>query len=346
MMNNPPKMRLGEIAEIVRGRVVGNENREISGAAPFEAACDSDISFAAEAKFINRLADSNAGALVVPESCESTAKDLILVENPKAAFARVMGLFHLPAEPIWSISDRASVGQAFSRGRQVAIGPFVCIGNHVTLGDRVHIHPNVTIGDGVVIGSDVEIESHVAILDRCTVGDRVIIHAGTVIGSDGFGFAPDGETYVKIPQTGNVVIENDVEIGANNTIDRATFGSTWIKQGVKTDNLVHIGHNVKVGENTVVVAQVGIAGSVTVGKHVILAGQVGISQQVSIGDGAIVGPQAGIAKSIADNEVVSGSPGIPHRLWLKVQRIVQKLPELRKAVSTLEKRVKKLEEDI
>ena len=344
MIHQPRKIRLGEIAEIIQGRVVGNKNREISGAAPFEAACESDISFAAEAKFLNRLVDSNAGALIVPRSCGSTARDLILVENPKAAFARVMGLFYPPAEPVWSISDNVHLGEAFTRGEAVAIGPFVCIGNHVTLGDRVHIHPNVTIGDDVVIGNDVVIESHVAILERCIIGDRVIIHAGTVIGSDGFGFAADGEVYVKIPQTGNVVIENDVEIGANNTIDRATFGSTWIRQGAKTDNLVHIAHNVEVGEHTVIVAQVGIAGSVTVGKHVILAGQVGVSQQLTIGDGVIVGPQAGVAKSVADNEVISGTPGIPHRLWLKVQRIVQKLPELRKTVSSLEKRMKKLEE--
>jgi UDP-3-O-[3-hydroxymyristoyl] glucosamine N-acyltransferase len=346
MIKKPLKIRLGEIAEIVRGRIVGNENRQISGVAPFEAACESDISFAADAKFIKQMDNSRAGALIVPLGCNSAVKDLILVENPKAMFAKVMGLFYPPPEPEMSLSDKASWGEAFSHGEGVVIAPFVCIGNHVTVGDRVCIQSNVAIGDGVVIGNDVVIEANVTILERCTIGNRVIIHAGTVIGSDGFGFAVDGGRYLKIPQTGDVVIEDDVEIGANNTIDRATFGSTMIKRGVKTDNLVHIAHNVKVGEDTVIVAQVGISGSVTIGKQVILAGQSAVTQHLTIGDHAIVGPQSGIAKSIAENEVITGTPGMPHRQYLKVQRIVRKLPELNKAVLNLEKRLKKLEEQI
>ena len=346
MKKKPLKIRLGEIAEIVQGQIVGNENREISGVAPFETACESDISFASDAKFIKQMDNSNAGALIVPLSCKPAAKDLILVENPKAVFAKVMGLFYPPPESEMSLSDKASWGEAFTHGKDVAIAPFVCIANHVTVGDRVCIHPSVAIGDGVVIGNDVVIESNVTILARCTIGNRVIIHAGTVIGSDGFGFAVDKGRYVKIPQTGNVVIEDDVEIGANNTIDRATFGSTMIKCGVKTDNLVHIAHNVTVGENTVIVAQVGIAGSVNIGKQVILAGQSAIAQQLTIGDHAIVGPQSGIAKSIAENEVITGTPGMPHRQYLKVQRIVRKLPELNKAVLNLEKRLKKIEAQI
>jgi UDP-3-O-[3-hydroxymyristoyl] glucosamine N-acyltransferase len=346
MSKKPFKIRLGAIAEFVHGQIVGNENREISGAAPFETACESDISFAAGAKFVKQMNASKAGALIVPLNCKPTDRDLILVENPKAVFARVVGLFYPPHEPEMSFSDKASFGEAFTHGKNVTIAPLVSIGNHVTVGDRVFIHPNSAIGDSVVIGNDVVIESNVAVLERCTIGNRVIIHAGTVIGSDGFGFAADGDQYVKIPQTGNVVIEDDVEIGANNTIDRATFGSTWIKSGVKTDNLVHIAHNVTVGENTVIVAQAGIAGSVTIGKQVIIAGQAGISQHLSIGDHAIVGPQSGIAKSIADNEVITGTPGMPHRRYLKVQQIVQGLPELKKAVSNLEKRLRRIEEQL
>jgi UDP-3-O-[3-hydroxymyristoyl] glucosamine N-acyltransferase len=346
MIKKPIEIRLSDIAEIVEGKIVGDENRKISGVAPFESAGESDISYAADAKYTKQIADSNAGALIVPPGCRSTAKDLILVENPKAAFARVMGLFFPPSEPEMSFSDQARLGEAFTHGENVTIAPFAYIGDHVIVGDRVHIHPNVTIGDGAVIGDDVVIEPNVTILERCTIGSRVIIHAGTVIGSDGFGFAREEEHYVRIPQTGSVVIEDDVEIGANNTIDRATFGTTLIKQGVKTDNLVHIAHNVKVGENTVIVAQAGIAGSATIGKQVILAGQVGIAQHLTIGDGAIVGPQSGIAKSIGDNEVITGTPGMPHRQYLKVQRIVQMLPEIRKALSDLEKRLKKIEEEI
>jgi UDP-3-O-[3-hydroxymyristoyl] glucosamine N-acyltransferase len=337
------KRSLDEIAAVVQGTVAGNDKRTITGVAPFEAAGENEISFAADAKFIQNMDASGAGALIVPADCRSSSKDLILVANPKAAFAKVMALFHQPPAPELRISDRAELDETFTHGENVSIAPFVCIGRQVTVGDRVTLYPNVSIGDDVVIGDDVIVYSNVAVLKDCRIGNRVIIHSGTVIGSDGFGFVPDEGGYVKIPQTGNVVIEDDVELGANNTIDRATFGSTRIKRGVKTDNLVHIAHNVQVGENTVIVAQAGIAGSVTIGRRAIIAGQAGISQHVSIGNHAIVGPQSGIAKSIPDNEVVTGSPGMPHRRFLKVQRIVQKLPELWKTVLQLEKRLEKIE---
>jgi UDP-3-O-[3-hydroxymyristoyl] glucosamine N-acyltransferase len=339
------KRSLREIAEWVHGRVLGNDMRMITGVAPFEAAGENEITFAADARFVQNMDASAAGALVVPSGCSSSHKDLILVENPKAAFARVMALFHPAHAPAAQISDGAVLGEDFSHGKDVSIAPFVCIGRRVTVGNRVRIYPNVYIGDEVVIGDDVVIHSNVSVLERCVIGSRVIMHAGTVIGSDGFGFAPEGGRYVKIPQIGNVIIEDDVELGANNTIDRATFGSTRIRRGVKTDNLVHIAHNVQVGEDTVIVAQAGISGSVTIGRQAIIAGQAGISQHVSIGDHAIVGPQSGIAKSIQDNEVVSGTPGMPHRRFLKVQRIVQKLPELWKTVLQLEKRLKKIESE-
>jgi UDP-3-O-[3-hydroxymyristoyl] glucosamine N-acyltransferase len=337
------RLTLGEIAEIVHGQVAGDKNREIIGVAPYEAAGEHEITFAAETKFLKQLDTSKAGALIVPLNCTSAAKDLILAENPKAVFAKVMALFYPPAEPDMCISDRANLGEAFSCGRDVSIAPFVSIGRRVTVGDRVIIHPNVFIGDDVSIGDEVVIEPNAAVLARCVIGSRVIIHAGSVIGSDGFGFVSDGGRYIKIPQTGNVVIEDDVEIGANNTIDRATFGSTWIQRGVKTDNLVHIAHNVTVGEDTVIVAQVGISGSVSIGSHAIIAGQAGIAQHLTIGDHAIVGPQAGIAKSIENNEVISGTPGMPHKQYLRVQRIVRKLPELSKTLSDLDKRLEKIE---
>jgi UDP-3-O-[3-hydroxymyristoyl] glucosamine N-acyltransferase len=195
------------------------------------------------------------------------------------------------------------------------------------------------MGDGVVIYPNVTIQA------RCVVGNRVIIHAGTVIGSDGFGFVPDGKCYHKIPHTGIVQIDDDVEIGANNTIDRGTFGKTHIGRGVKTDNLVHIAHNVRVGENTVLVAQVGIAGSVTIGKNATLAGQVGVAGHLTIGDGAIIGPQTGVGKPVPNGQIVSsGIPEMPHRMWLRVQRMIPKLPELGKRLAGLEKKFKRLEE--
>jgi UDP-3-O-[3-hydroxymyristoyl] glucosamine N-acyltransferase len=226
----------------------------------------------------------------------------------------------------------------------VTIGPTVVIGDQVTVGDRVWLHPGVVIGNNVTIGNDVTIHPNATILERCTMGDRVIIHAGTVIGSDGFGYAPDGKCYHKIPHTGIVQIDDDVEIGANNTIDRASFGKTHIGRGVKTDNLVHVAHNVIVGENTVLVAQVGISGSVTIGENVILAGQAGVAGHLTIGNGAIVGPQTGVGKSVPDGQIVSsGIPEMPHKLWLRVQRLIPKLPEFSKRLSGLEKNFKILE---
>ncbi|NJL59362.1 MAG: UDP-3-O-(3-hydroxymyristoyl)glucosamine N-acyltransferase, partial [Desulfobacteraceae bacterium] len=217
------------------------------------------------------------------------------------------------------------------------------IGSDVRIGDRVTIYPGVVIGDHVTIGNDITIYPNVSIYDHCIIGSRVIIHAGTVIGSDGFGFAPDGETYCKIPHRGMVQIDDDVEIGANNAIDRATFGKTWIQKGVKTDNLVHVAHNVVVGENTLLVAQVGISGSTSIGNHAILAGQAGVSGHLQIGNNVIIGPQAGIAKSVADGEIVSGSPEIPHKQWLRVQTIIPKLPEMKKQLNELQRRIEEIE---
>jgi UDP-3-O-[3-hydroxymyristoyl] glucosamine N-acyltransferase len=183
----------------------------------------------------------------------------------------------------------------------------------------------------------------VAVLERCRLGHRVTIQAGSVIGSDGFGFAPDGDIYHKIPHTGIVQIDDDVEIGAGNTIDRGTFGMTHIKKGVKTDNLVHIAHNVTVGENTILVAQVGISGSTTIGRHAVLAGQVGVAGHIHIGDHVMVGGQSGIAGDVPAGQIISGSPTMPHKTWLRVQRIIPRLPELRKKISALEKRLRNLE---
>jgi UDP-3-O-[3-hydroxymyristoyl] glucosamine N-acyltransferase len=339
------KISIAKIAEMVNGRVSGDADREIQGVAPFEEATETDISFAADAKHLKHITGTKAGALIVPLSYEKSFRNLIFVENPKAAFAKVMMLFHPPPEPHAYTSDTARIGEDFSCGRDVLISAFVSIGDQVVIGDRVSIHPGSVIGNRVIIGHDTVIEPNVTVMAHCRIGSRVIIHAGTVIGSDGFGFAMEDNTHQKIPQIGNVVIGDDVELGANNTIDRATFGSTIIGNGVKTDNLVHIAHNVQVGENTLLIAQVGIAGSTKIGNNVILAGQVAIGPHVTIGDNVIVGPQSGIAKSIPDNEIQTGTPGMPHKLFLRVQRMIQKLPELNKKVLQLEKRLKKVEAD-
>jgi UDP-3-O-[3-hydroxymyristoyl] glucosamine N-acyltransferase len=265
---------------------------------------------------------------------------LIRVNNPQLAFTKVVDLFH-PTDPIVpGINELSFIGSDVRMGDRVFVGPFASIGNRAAIGARCAIHGSIFIGEDVVIGEDVIIYPNVTIMNRSRIGNRVVIHPGTVIGSDGYGFTPDGGHYHKIPQIGIVQIDDDVEIGACNTIDRATIGRTWIQRGVKTDNLIHIAHNVVIGEDSLIVSQVGIAGSTTIGHHSILAGQAGISGHLAIGNHVTVGPKTGIAKSIPDGQVVSsGSPSMPHRTWLRVQRVIPALPEMKKKIAGLEKKL-------
>jgi UDP-3-O-[3-hydroxymyristoyl] glucosamine N-acyltransferase len=341
------KVPLSKIARLVQGCVIGDSNRMIEAAAPFEQAGANEITVAGGAKFLKRMPDCNAAAILVSRDVKNKDHNLVQVDNPMVAFAKVVQYFHPAPQPGGVVHPASIIGKDFKCGQGVTIDCMVSIGDQVTVGDRVWLQPGVVIGKQVTIGDDVTIYPNVTILERCTIGDRVIIHSGSVIGSDGFGFAPDGKCYHKIPHTGIVQIDDDVEIGANNTIDRATFGKTVIGRGVKTDNLVHVAHNVVVGENTVLVAQVGISGSVKIGKNAVLAGQAGIAGHLTIGDGAIVGPKTGVGKSVPEGQIVSsGIPEMPHRLWLRVQRFIPKLPELSKRLSGLEKRLKILEQKL
>ncbi|MBW1995022.1 MAG: UDP-3-O-(3-hydroxymyristoyl)glucosamine N-acyltransferase, partial [Deltaproteobacteria bacterium] len=262
------KLPLSRIAELVKAEVHGDGSKQIHGVASFDDATSQDIALAANRKYLKRIHNTEAGAVVVPRDFTCKGKNLILADNPQVAFAKVVEAFYPKVRPEPGIDETARLGDNFVCGSMPSIGPFVVIQDNVTMGDRVTLHPHVFIGEGVFIGNDVEIFPNVTIMNRCRIGSRVTIHPGTVIGSDGFGYAPDGKMYHKIPQVGIVQIDDDVEIGACNTIDRATFGKTWIKKGVKTDNLIQIAHNVTVGENSILVAQVGISGSVTIGKHV------------------------------------------------------------------------------
>ena len=341
------KLSLDKITGLVRGQLAGDPAKMIRGAAPFEQADGHEITVAAHAKFLKNIDNCKAGALIVPRNTKVEGRNLIQVDLPMVAFAKVLQFFYPPAQPPEGIHPRAEIGRDFKHGQHVSIGPLVAIGHHVTIGERVRLHPGVVVGDKVTIGNDVIIYANVTLQERTLIGDRVIIHSGTVIGSDGFGFAPDGNAYHKLPHMGIVQIDDDVEIGANNTIDRGSFGKTHISQGVKTDNLVHVAHNVTVGENTVLVAQVGISGSVTIGKNAILAGQAGIAGHLTIGDNATVGPQTGVGKSVADGQIVSaGIPEMPHRLWLRVVRTIPKLPDIAKRLLGLEKRMKNIEDKL
>lgn len=337
------KRTVQEIADVVGGTVIGDGARLVSAPASFEEAGEDQIVFAGDASYLKRLFETGAGTVLVPEDPGGTEKCLIVVANPRVAFIQVMELFAPSKAVVHKVSPHACIGENVTFGGPVEIGPCVVIGDGVALGARCRLYPGVVVGDGARLGDDVTLQPNVTIGHGCIIGNRVIVNAGSVIGSDGYGFAPEGTTYRKIPHTGIVQIDDDVEIGALNAIDRATGGRTWIRRGVKTDNLVHVAHNVEVGEDTLLVAQVGIAGSSKVGSHVILAGKAGVSGHLTIGDNTIVGPAAGVVKSVGEGEVVSGTPAMPHKLWLRIMSLMPKLPEMRRVLTQLEKRVDRLE---
>ncbi|MCB5247171.1 MAG: UDP-3-O-(3-hydroxymyristoyl)glucosamine N-acyltransferase, partial [Candidatus Cloacimonetes bacterium] len=241
------------------------------------------------------------------------------------------------------VMPEAVIGTNVTLGEGISIYPGAVVGNNVTIGDRVVIHPGAVIYDGATIGDDSVIHANAVVRERCRLGKRCKLQPGAVIGSDGFGYAPDGPSYYPIPQIGIVVLEDDVEIGANSTVDRAALEVTLIKRGTKLDNLVQVAHNCQIGEDCMIVSQVGIAGSSKIGNHVTLAGQVGVVGHVSIGDNVIVGAQAGVPSALAPNAYYSGSPAMPHKDWLRVMGVLPRLPDMRKKVSELEKKIAALE---
>jgi UDP-3-O-[3-hydroxymyristoyl] glucosamine N-acyltransferase len=333
---------LGQIAEWIAGDLVGDPDCTITGAGPLESAGENQISFAEKGSGLKRVAATKAAAVIVPREFSQPGMNLIHVDNPRLAFAAALNRIYPPARPNAGIHPTAVIGKRCTIGKEVAIAAHVVVGDDVIIGDRVILSPNVVIGDRVVIGEDTWIHPNVSIGERCLIGCRVIIQPGA--GSDGFGFVFDQGRYHKMPQVGIVQIDDDVEIGANTTIDRATLGKTWLKSGIKTDNLVHVAHNVTVGEHSVLVAQVGIAGSATIGRYAIIAGQAGIAGHITLGDQVTVGPQCGVAKSLDSKQVVSGTTiAMPHRVWMRLQKVLPDLPGLYKRVQAMEKRLAQLE---
>ncbi|MDI6753115.1 MAG: UDP-3-O-(3-hydroxymyristoyl)glucosamine N-acyltransferase [Thermodesulfobacteriota bacterium] len=340
------KATLEELAALVGGKVEGDAALEILGVASLEEAREGEITFLADLKNISRLEKTKASAAIVPPSLPHCAKPVIRIPNPYLAYAKVQTFFSAQPYSPTGIDSLAHVGQGVKIGKDVSIYPFVFLAAGSQIDDRVVLYPGVYIGESARVGEGTILHPNVVVMDRCIIGKRVIIHPGTIIGSDGFGFARDGFRHVKIPQVGIVQVDDDVEIGANCAVDRAAMGKTWIKRGVKTDNLVQIGHNVTIGEDTLIVAQVGIAGSAEVGNRVALGGQVGVGDHIKIGDGAMVGAQSGVSQDVPPGQVVSGYLAFHHREWLRAQAVFQKLPEMKRTLNALEKKIKLLEEAI
>jgi UDP-3-O-[3-hydroxymyristoyl] glucosamine N-acyltransferase len=334
---------LKEIARAVGGKIVGDGEQVITGINSLDAAGPGDMAFFADPRYVESLAQTKASAVLVSRETDLFQGPQVVVTDPVLGFAKVSGLFVSPVSSWSGVSSSAVIDPTSRIGNGAAVYPHVYVGMDAVVGDHAVLFPGVHIGDRVHIGQHSILYPNVSVLHDCVIGNDVVVHAGTVIGSDGFGFTRDGDSSVKIPQLGIVQIDDHAEIGANNCIDRATLGKTWVQQGAKTDNLVHIAHNVVIGENTIVVAQSGISGSVTVGRNVVIGGQVGISDHVRIGDGVMIGSQSGVAKDISSGQAVSGTPALPHRVNLRVWGLLKRLPEMSGTLRKLEKDLHELQ---
>lgn len=336
------KMTLEEISQIINGELVGDGSLIITAVTNINDAKSSDITFAVE-PHLEAAKNSVAGAIIVPQNVEGFTQPIIKVDNPRVAFMQLLVLFSPKVKIIREVHDTAVVGENVKIGKNVAIMPHVVIADNVEIGDNTVIYPHTYIGENCSIGDNSTIYPNVTIREQSKVGNEVIIHSNTVVGSDGFGFVTQNGKHNKVPQVGNVVIEDNVEIGANVALDRATTGNTIIKSGTKIDNFVHIAHNVIVGENCLVVAQTGIAGSTIVGNNVTFAGQCGCVGHIKIGDNTVFAARSAPISDVPANSFYAGFPAKPHREWLKSKANVNKVPDMIKKIKELEKRLADLE---
>lgn len=333
-----------EIAELIGAKILGDGSLVITGISGIEEAHEGDITFLANPKYLPYLEKTGASAVVVSKEISNSSKTLLQVNNPSLAFTKVVSLFITPAAgSLKGIDPTAVVGKNVKLGKGVALGPYVVIADNSAIGDNTTVHSGCYIGADVRIGDNTLIYSNVSIRERVIIGNNVVIQDGTVIGSDGFGFVTVDGVHHRIPQVGTVVIEDDVEIGSNVSIDRARFDKTIIGRGTKIDNLVHIAHNVVIGKNCFIVAQVGISGSSSIGNNVILAGQVGLVGHIKIGDNSIVMAQSGVSKTVPENTTMWGYPAKPVNVAKQVNACVQNLPRLYETIKELKKKIEDLE---
>jgi UDP-3-O-[3-hydroxymyristoyl] glucosamine N-acyltransferase len=339
-------MKLSKLAELLGADLSGSGDIDITGTAGVREAGEGHITFITGKNFLKDLEESRASAALVPSDTPEMPLPLLRVKNPRLAFARTLELFYVKPYTPTGVSDKAAIGKGAEIGAECSIYPFAVLADNVRIGNRVTIQSGVYVGQDSVIDDDTVIYANVSIGHKISIGKRVIIHSGTVIGGDGFGFVTDGGRHHKIPQVGGVLIDDDVEIGANCSIDRATLGNTVIKKGTKIDSQVHVAHNVTIGEHCILAGQVGIAGSSTLGDYVVLGGQAGVADHTIVGDKVMAGGGAAITKNVEAGQIIAGFNAMPIRDWLKVQAILPRLPELKKAIANLEKQVTVLKEKI
>jgi UDP-3-O-[3-hydroxymyristoyl] glucosamine N-acyltransferase len=334
------------IAGFLKGEIEGDPNIKVNTVAKIEEGHPGALSFLANPKYEHYIYTTKSSVVLVNKTFVPSAKieaTLIKVDNAYESFASLLRLVDSARPRKSGVHPTAVIEASATIGADVYIGPYAYIGEKCVVGDGSSIFPHVYIGDNSKIGNKCILNHRVTVYHDCIIGNGCIIHAGSVIGSDGFGFAPQSDNeFMKIPQLGNVVLEDNVEIGANVTIDRATMGSTFIRKGVKLDNLIQVGHNVEIGENTVMAAQTGIAGSSKVGRNCMFGGQVGIAGHLTVGDGSRIGAQAGILGNIKEGSTIIGSPSLDHKQFLKAYTVFRKLPELKSQVDNIEKEIKAL----
>ena len=341
------KKTLKEIARIVDGEIVGDPDVVLTGVSGLREAKSGDLAFVANPRYFSLIDETEASALLVPLDIKKASKPIIRTKDPSLAFAKVVAKVCPVVVPHpKGIHKTAVVAKSAKIGRGVALGPYVVVEDGAQIGDRTIIYGGCFVGSDTKIGRDCIFWPHVSIRERVIIGNRVLVQSGTVIGSEGFGYTNVDGTYQLIPQIGTVVIEDDVEIGANVTIDRARFDKTLIGKGTKIDNLVQIAHNVVIGQHCVIVAQAGISGSTHIGNNVTIAGQAGLVGHITIGDGAICAAQAGVTKSVPPKTIVSGYPARLHEEAKKINAYVQRLPELTQTVKALKEKIETLEAQI
>lgn len=334
-----------QIADFIGGRVEGNENASVHTFAKIEEGQAGAISFLSNPKYTHYLYETLSSIVLVNEDLEleqEVKPTLIRVKNAYEAVAKLLQLYESMKPKKTGIDPLAFVSPKATLGKDVYVGAFACIGDGAVVGDGSQIYPHVVIGDGVKMGEKCLIYPNVTIYQGCKLGNNVTIHAGSVIGADGFGFAPNAEGYDKIPQIGIVIIEDNVEIGANTCVDRSTMGATIIRKGVKLDNLIQVAHNCEVGENTVMSAQVGMAGSTKIGSWCMVGGQAGFAGHIQVADKTFVGAQCGVISNTKGNEQLIGSPAMDPKVFFKAQAVMKKLPDMYRELGALRKEIEEL----
>jgi UDP-3-O-[3-hydroxymyristoyl] glucosamine N-acyltransferase len=330
--------KLVELAQLIRAELIGEPGADIKRARPFDLAREGDVTLAVSPAYVARVTESAASAVIVSAPIAGSRCNLLVASNPKLAFARAIEVLHKQQYKAIGVSGDLVAGEGSALGENLSIYPRVTIGQDAIIGDRVTLHAGVVVGDRCAVGDDTVIHSNVSIYHDCEIGRRVVVHAGTVIGSDGFGFVADEEGHqVKMLQMGRVFIEDDCEIGANCVIDRGGFGDTVLRRGVKLDNLIQVGHNCEIGEDTVVAALTGFSGGTLVGRRCVIAGQVGTNQHITIGDGAIITGQAGVTKNVRAGGFVAGTPIQDYNAWRRSQVLYSRLPEMAERLRRLER---------